>query len=329
MTNAVYEMFWDCRYCGQKKLLGLTHRFCAKCGAPQDPGARYFPPEEEKVAVHEHVFVGADLACPACKQPMSRAASCCTNCGSPLGKGAEVQLRPEPGPPPGPHGQAPPPAAAKRSWVPAAIAGAVVLLVAVVVAALLWKREASFLVTGHTWVRAVEVQRFEPVRKSAWCDSLPFGARELSRHREQRSTKQVPDGETCTKRKKDNGDGTYKEVRECSPKYRSEPVMGDRCDYEVNEWRTTRTATERGGALTDKPRWPNVALGRVGTCVGCEREGPRTETYTLELENSSNKEKATCTLPEARWATFAKGTRWKTKVRVVTGGVDCDAMTKL
>jgi hypothetical protein len=328
VTDAVYEMFWDCRYCGQKKLLGLTHRFCAKCGGPQDPGARYFPPEEEKVAVHEHVFVGADLACPACKQPMSRAVSCCTNCGSPLGKGAEVQLRAEPGPPtPLPGAVAPGPA--KRSWVLPAAIGVGVLVMALIAVMFMWKREASLLVTGHTWVRALDVQRFEPTRKSDWCDSLPSGARELSRRREARSTKQVPDGETCTKRKKDNGDGTYKEVRECNPKYRSEPVFGDRCDYEVNEWRTSRTATERGAALTDKPRWPAVALARPGNCVGCEREGARSETYTLELENSGTKEKATCTLPEARWATFAKGTRWKAKVRVMTGTVDCDALTKL
>lgn len=85
--DPVYEMLWDCKFCGQKKLLGLTHRFCAGCGAPQDPAARYFPPDDEKVAVLDHPFVGADLACPACKQPMSRAAKCCTHCGSPIDRG--------------------------------------------------------------------------------------------------------------------------------------------------------------------------------------------------------------------------------------------------
>ncbi len=89
----VYEMLWDCKFCGQKKLLGLTHRFCAGCGGPQDPTARYFPPENEKVAVLDHPFVGADVACPACRQPMSRAAKCCTHCGSPIDKGVEVARR--------------------------------------------------------------------------------------------------------------------------------------------------------------------------------------------------------------------------------------------
>lgn len=330
MTDAVYEMFWDCRYCGQKKLLGLTHRFCARCGGPQDPNARYFPPESEKVAVHDHVFVGSDLTCPACKQPMSRAATCCTNCGSPLAKGAEVQLRQE-GLPPGPPRPlaAPQPSPPKSGSVVLWIAlGLGALLLTLIVVAFTWKREAAFVVTGHSWVRSIDVQRYGPVRKSDWCDAMPFGARELSRHREQRSTKQIRDGETCSSRKKDNGDGTYREVRECTPKYRSEPIMGDRCDYDIDEWRTVRTATEHGASLADKPRWPATQLARTGTCIGCEREGARSETYTLELQDTAEKKSATCTLPEANWAAFEKGSRWKTKVRVMTGGVDCEAMTK-
>ncbi|MDB4933727.1 MAG: hypothetical protein JWP87_699 [Labilithrix sp.] len=40
MSEAVYEMFWDCKYCGQKKLLGLTHRFCAGCGKGRSVSSR-------------------------------------------------------------------------------------------------------------------------------------------------------------------------------------------------------------------------------------------------------------------------------------------------
>jgi len=53
-------MLWDCEFCGTKKLLGKTHRFCPNCGAQQDPKARYFPSDEEKVAVKDHVYVGVD-----------------------------------------------------------------------------------------------------------------------------------------------------------------------------------------------------------------------------------------------------------------------------
>lgn len=348
----VYEMIWDCKYCGQKKLLGLTHRFCAGCGAPQDPSARYFPPDSEKVAVHDHVFVGADVACPACKQPMSRAAKCCTHCGSPIDKGAEIARRNDVVVPDAgvaafgggggfAAGQYGPDAAAaaanaagaapKKKGFPVALAiilGVVPLLLIGLAVLLFWKREGVLEVKGHAWERTIAVERFDVGRRAAWCDERPAGARELSRRKEKRGTKQVKDGETCQTRKKDQGNGTYKEVRECKPKYRSEPTYDDRCEYEITEWRTVRTLAERGKSPSDPPKWPAVSLGRPGTCVGCEREGPRSQKYTVMLTNVKSKGEATCDLAEGRWATFATGTKWKGSVRVLTGGVDCDALVR-
>jgi hypothetical protein len=344
--HAVYEMFWDCKFCGQKKLLGLTHRFCASCGAPQDPGARYFPPEHEKVAVHAHPFVGADVACPACKQPMSRAAKCCTNCGSPIDRGVEVQRQADVvGPaahpwgaqgfppvlqptPMGMAGASPnaPPKKSNLGLVLGLIGGALALLVVVLLVAVFWKREATFEVTGHAWERNVPIERYELARKSAWCDEVPSAGRVLSRRPEQRSTRQVQDGENCQTRKKDNGDGTYNEVRECTPRYRSEPVMSQRCDYEIAEWRTVRTLSERGASRDDPPRWPAVALGRPGSCLGCEREGPRRASYTVRLVESGSGEEASCEMPEGAWASTSKGAVWKGKVRIMTGGIVCDEL---
>jgi hypothetical protein len=353
--DPVYEMLWDCKFCGQKKLLGLTHRFCAGCGAPQDPTARYFPPDDEKVAVHDHQFVGADVACPACKQPMSRAAKCCTHCGSPIDKGVEVARRadvvvgPGGGPPlggPGSFGAgqygpdalaaqaaaaaANPPAKKPFPTVLAIAAAVVALLVVIVLVVVFWKREGVFEVTGHAWDRSIAVERFDVGRKTAWCDERPAGGRELSRRREQRSTTQVKDGETCQTRKKDNGNGTFKEVKECQPKFRSEPVMSDRCEFEVTDWRTSRTLSEKGASPQDPPHWPAVALARPGTCIGCEREGPRSEKYTVKFADTKAKsaDPLTCDLPEARWAAFAKGSKWKGKVRVLTAGVDCGELVR-
>ncbi|MBS2011314.1 MAG: hypothetical protein JST00_00265 [Deltaproteobacteria bacterium] len=336
--EATYEMFWDCKYCGQKKLLGLTHRFCAGCGAPQDPNARYFPPDDEKVLVKDHPFSGADVACPACKQPMSRAAKCCTNCGSPIDKGAEVARKgdvvvPDPGVMPfGPAGVAggvPAPAPAKGfPTLLVVLGGVVAVIVAIVLVVIFWKREGVFEVTGHTWERNIAVERFEPVRKSVWCDGKPIGARELSRRKEQRSTKQVQDGETCQTRKKDNGNGTFKEVRECKPKYKSEPVYDDKCEIEVTEWHTSRTLTAKGTSPSDPPKWPLVTLSQPGSCLGCEREGSRSEKYTVTFADPKAKTDGSCDLPESRWATFPKGSKWKGKIRVLTGGVDCDTLSK-
>ena len=36
------------------------------------------------------------------------------------------------------------------------------------------------------------------------------------------------------------------------------PVMADKCDVELNEWRPLRTLSEKGTTLADKPRWPRV-----------------------------------------------------------------------
>ena len=91
-SEKTYEMQWDCEYCGAKKLLGLSQRYCPTCGGPQNPAKRYFPAESDKVAVEDHPFVGADATCPACRHAMSRACNNCSNCGSPIDAGKQVAM---------------------------------------------------------------------------------------------------------------------------------------------------------------------------------------------------------------------------------------------
>ena len=129
-------------------------------------------------------------------------------------------------------------------------------------------------------------------------------------------------------RKKDLGNGTYKEVKECTPKYKDVPVMADKCELEITDWRPSRRLTEKGESLADAPRWP-VFRVNGGTCIGCEREGARTERYTVELVDKKTSGAASCDLPEARWSTFAKGSKWRGQMRVVTASVDCDELEKL
>lgn len=338
-------MLWDCKYCGQKKLLGLTHRFCASCGGPQDPSARYFPPDHEKVPVQNHPYVGADVHCPACHQPMSRAVKCCTNCGSPLDRGAEVARRadqyvPPPGQAPYPPypGQAPYPYPAqapmplKKSNVGKIIlgifAGFFALVIGLVLLAILWKKEGVFAVTGHTWERSIAIERYEAVRRSVWCDEVPSSARVVSRHREKRGTEKKPDGETCATRKKDMGNGTYKEVKECTPKYKETPIYADKCDIDVTEWHQSRTAAAKGTSMSDTPKWPDSGVRGGGTCLGCEREGSRSEHYVVLFSDTKTNDKAECDLPQAKWTTFPVGSKWKGKVSVMTGSVDCDELER-
>lgn len=342
--DARYEMLWDCKYCGQKKLLGLTHRFCASCGAPQDPGARYFPSDADKVAVADHPFVGADVGCAACGTFVSRAAKCCTNCGGPLSGGKDVQLRGEEvradaaafaqgqkgalapnlyqgqAPPPPP---APPAKKSSLGLILGILGGVLVLALVALLVSAFWRKSGTFEVAGHTWLRTIDVETYGATRKEAWCDELPGGAKVVSRKREERSKEKVQDGEDCQVKRKDLGDGTFKQVRECQPRYKSKAVMDDRCTFEVMAWKRARTLKAEGKSLEPAPAWPRASL-RTGTCEGCEREGARDEKYEV-LFTSDGAEHA-CAMPEAKWRAFTKGQRVEGKVRVVTGGLDCASL---
>ncbi len=90
-----YEMLWDCKFCRTPKLLGLTHRYCPVCGAPQDAEARYFPSDEEKVLVKDHQYFGKDLVCEHCNTFNSRNSQHCRDCGAPLQSSPDAPVQNE------------------------------------------------------------------------------------------------------------------------------------------------------------------------------------------------------------------------------------------
>ena len=320
MSERVYEMLWDCAYCGTRKLLGKTHRFCPKCGAPQDPEKRYFPSEDEKVAVEDHVYVGADRLCGNCGSAMSAKALHCTQCGAPLEGAREVKRVDAPLPPP-------PPAKPARSLASCLlpVIGVVVLLVGGLLVALLWKKDLQAQVTDASWQRSVVVEQLLATRDSSWCDALPRAAYGVSRHREVRSQRQIQVGEECRSVNVDRGDGTFAQRRECTPRYRQEPVYADRCDYSVDRWVESRRALASGVAQGLAPQWPALQL-RAGDCRGCEREGARRSTYRVSLQAASKTFQ--CEVPEERFSAFQPGTLWAFKVGVVTGAPDCKSLTR-
>jgi hypothetical protein len=322
-TEKTYEMMWDCEYCGQKKLLGKTHRHCPSCGAPQNPEKRYFPPENEKVAVEDHQFVGADVHCPSCSFANSRAAKHCGNCGGPLAGGRDARMQqeqvvPQGGAPmpagafgqPAPGAPAPPAKSGTGKWL-AVVVG--VLLLGVITALIVGtciKRDAAFEVAGHTWTRAIAIERYDEVREKSSCSSMPSDATRVTR------TKAEP---VCKTRKVDQGDGTFKEKKECtSPE--------EQCEYTVTKWKEARTEKATGNSVDDQLRWPEVRLRQQGNCIGCEREGARTETYTVKFVDTKSKEDDACNFKDQRkWASFKAGSRWAGKVAMI-GGLDCDSL---
>ncbi len=321
-----YQMLWDCPYCGTTKLLGKTHRYCPSCGAAQDPDARYFPSDEDKVAVEDHVFTGADRRCPSCSTPMAAAASHCAGCGSAMDGAAEVEKKADPARTPPPAEPAPQKKKSKVGCVIGCVALALALaVVAALAVVLLWKEEAAVQVAGHSWERSIAIEEYRSVEEDAWCDEMPAGAHDVSRSEEVRSHKKVEDGEDCTVKKKDQGDGTFKEIEECKPRYKEVPVYDDKCRYEVERWTKDRTVDASGAALSDAPAWPTVKLGKQGTCIGCEREGAKSERYTVHFSGEGG-EDLSCDLPQSAWSGYAVGSRWTGEVGVVTGKLDCDTL---
>ena len=335
-----YQMLWDCPFCGTEKLLGVDHRHCPNCGAAQDPARRYFPSEADKVAVENHTYVGTDKACPSCSTPNSAAAKHCVNCGNALdeakdvsqhaareasadagksleaaqraAKQADQQAR-----------SAPPPKKGGGGCLKLGCVAAILGLIVVVLVAVFWTREAALQVTGHSWTRSVAIEVYGPTPGEAWCDSMPSGAYDVSRHQEKRSTNKVADGEDCSTKQVDQGDGTFKEVEECKTRYREEPVYDDKCTFKVDKWSKDRSVDASGNDLS--PRWPDVALRRAGSCVGCEREGARDATYTLKFKDNKG-EARSCTTGEAQWKQVRDGERYKADIGVMSGKVDCDSL---
>jgi hypothetical protein len=314
-----YEMLWSCGFCGTAKLLAVTHRYCPECGAPQDPTRRYFPSDEDKVAVQNHVYVGADRTCPACQAPQSARARHCAHCGSPLEGAQEVQRVDAQPPPPQPAAALP---RRKRRWWLFALIGFVFF--SLFYAFCLWKKDADLTVAARRWERAIAIEEYRDVQKSAWRDQVPAMARAVSCHRAERSTRQVPDGETCKVERVDKGDGTFEEVNKCRPKYRSEPVYDERCSYLAMEWTRVDEAVQRGPASVE-PTWPVLAMPAKQQGVGARREGARRESYVLELKEKDGS-KHECTLAQPRWRAYHEGRAVKAKVGGLTGGLDCSSL---
>ena len=348
---------WDCEYCGTTKLLALDHRHCPGCGTPQDPDGRYYPSDEDKVAVEDHQFVGADWQCASCDSPNATGADFCVNCGAGKDGSTAVGQRADRAAATGAsfeqdsvkqaaqqtrerrraereakqaEYEARRAAAGGRSAGSKKGGGKVILLVGVaavvlVLLLLFWKKSATVIVSGHAWARAVEIEQFEATEESAWCDEMPAAARSVSQRREKRGTEQVEDGETCQTVQQDQGDGTFKEIEECTPVYKDVDVFDQKCYFTIDQWVTVRTETASGASVDEEPLWPDLRLARIGSGLGAEREGARSETYTVFFRNEDG-ETEECVVSQAKWRSFSVGQELEVKVGGLTGGLACGSL---
>lgn len=341
--TGTYQMLWDCKYCGTKKLLGVTHKFCPSCGAAQDTNARYFPSDEEAIAVEDHEYTGADKKCGNCGTANAAKAEFCTQCGSPMKDAKTVALRSEQvagvagfgadskagakadfdaqksGTP---QVSAEPPKSNKKWYY---IGGGIAAGLAILLTLVFMSRSIEVKIDNHVWEKTVKIESYKARAQSSWCDAMPFDATFAIRKREVRSHEKVADGESCTMARVDKGNGTFKKEKRCSTKYKDVPVYGDKCYYRVNRWGHERDIKATGG-LAQAPVWPQVFI-RAGNCLGCEREAGRSEVYTLNMtEVKKTDKKHSCSYPEAQWRAIPDGAVKKLKVRIV-GGAKCDTLS--
>jgi len=351
MSEKHYEMLWDCQFCGSEKNLGKTHRFCPNCGAPQNPDSRYYPSDEEKVAVEDHKFVGVDVTCPACTQLNSADAEFCQQCGSPLTEGAKAKTLDE---------------ETKRAGGLFASSGSrdlvqekhdaemerigvkpkeknknkgsnikIFAIIGVIIAALIgafivlnMTESATVVADSHEWERTVSVDEYAHVTQSNWESSRPSwdNVSKSSCQRKQRGTKQVADGQTCKTVRKDNGDGTFRQSQQCTTKYRDEPVYENWCVWSGNTWDDSYSRVTSGVGLDPQPYYEDVSLNCEGqNRVGCER-ATYSGQYDVNFTGNENRT-YTCGFPQEEWSNIAIESVWSIEVRRVDANAGlCDTL---
>jgi hypothetical protein len=323
----VYEMLWDCEACDAKGLLGVTHRFCPHCGRPQNPDRRYFPAEEAKVAVADHVYVGADRICPACDAPSGAKADFCGVCGSPLDAAKGVKLvadgtslrgRTLVGAAPA---APPPPSGISKSWIVIAI---LVVLLFVCCGLMMRQTPAAATVESLSWERTIDVETFKSVQDGAWRGSVPAGAYDQRCEERNNGSKDIPDGETCTKNNVDQGDGTFKQVEECKPKYKKIPIKDLWCDFKIDKWVSDRHERTSGQGNQGARTWPAPSVTGCAT-LGCTRLGAKAEALKVAVRVDGEPAPQDCAVEERVWSTLQPGQAVTLTVGF-GGGVSCDSI---
>lgn len=188
-----------------------------------------------------------------------------------------------------------------------------------------WTHDVSVVVVGHHWETHIQIENLGARSQESWCNEMPNDAYNVKRSMKVRETKQIKEGETCTNVKEKQPDGSFKEKRECQPKYRSEPVHDSSCQFDVNRWGLARTVSKNGDGKT--LQWGTFQLKCTGEMFGCERESSRKTKLFLSLKDPENQQTYRCEVPENIWQATQPNSKLTLKLSNITGGERCGSIS--
>lgn len=347
--------YWDCRYCETKKISGLETK-CPCCKKTRDEGTVFYMDEtspyiDEKIA--KNINKNPDWLCQYCGSLNNDSYTECYNCGSEKIKGTETYFEnkekrekrrqeakatmsetpPAPQPISIPAPPPPKPKKKKKFLTIGIIALASILLITGLIF-LFTPKTVEGSVESFSWERTIDIEELKTFDESDW--TLPSGARLKYSQTEIASYKQVLDHyetkevqksrevldhyETYVAGYRDLGNGTFEEITEQrpvykteyytetvkEPVYRDEPVYATKYYYEIDRWTSTR---EVKTSNNDKePFWGEVKL-KVK-----EREGNKTEKYYITVSSDGKTDKYTVEFE--LWNRLNAGDKVKLKVNI-------------
>jgi DNA-directed RNA polymerase subunit RPC12/RpoP len=343
-TVGYVELEWTCPTCGNKNP-GLT-KSCASCGAPQPQNTQFElggqPNLIEDAKKAEAAAKGADIHCPYCNTRNPADAQVCMQCGGDLKEavkresgrvlsgtvikeikcpacgssnpanglqcqrcGASLAATP-----------APKPAAAAgqsafRPWMALPVIAILLSLCCLIGYFLFRTTTLMGQVQDAHWERTIAIEAQREVTRKDWRDQLPSDAKVLGCQEKYRSRQDSPAPgakEVCSTQLVDQGNGSAKVVESCYYE-----IYDDYCEYQALEWQSIDQAQASGNDL--QPYWPQVSLS------GAEREGQRSETYTVTFDTKDGYKQFT-TSDAALFSQLQPGTEWNLVVNTLGGIVE-------
>ncbi|QRN82986.1 zinc ribbon domain-containing protein [Chloroflexota bacterium] len=275
-------LIWDCPSCGTQNPGPI--KSCTACGAPQPEDVKFLRVDEEQFnfikdeALIRMAKAGPDIHCPWCGTRNPGTATLCSNCGGELGQGGKLRAtggkvqtaseakaeaeKPQPVPASRPSTASgfkqPAKPMNKKGIIIAVVVIAVLCLAGILILSWLNKTDATTAtVSDLYWERSIQVESYQEVIDSDWCDELPSDAVVTATSQNYRYISEDPvvnATEVCgDEYVVDTGTGVGEVVQDCVYE-----VYDEYCEYQAWAWVALDPVTISGRDLV--PYWPSVSL---------------------------------------------------------------------